>query len=300
MPLKRVCVAGLGLIGASLARAIKQVHPAAVVEGVDLPGEVARLRHSGIADRVESLDRFPEMAAEADLIVLAAPVQKIPDAVRTLAGVVKPSAIVTDVGGVKGPICKAGAEALGGGIFIGGHPMSGSERAGGLAADPLLFQGRSYILCPLPGVDHGKLLRMVKLVEDIGGRPITLDPADHDRLVGLTSHLPQLIATTIMHTILNAPNDRDLALKVAGRGFRDLTRVAASDLSQWRGVLDQNRKTINAILDEFEAALAQLRSALNDSPEDLAELWSAAAAARRRMVDREFKPVGGLRPSDEK
>ena len=169
-----------------------------------------------------------------------------------------------------------------------------------LAADPLLFQGRSYILCPLPGVDQGKLLRMVKLVEDIGGRPITLDPADHDRLVGLTSHLPQLIATTIMHTILNAPNDRDLALKVAGRGVRDLTRVAASDLSQWRGVLDQNRKTINAILDEFEAALAQLRSALNDSPEDLAELWSAAAAARRRMVDREFKPVGGLRPSDEK
>jgi prephenate dehydrogenase len=212
-----------------------------------------------------------------------------------LAGRLRPDALVTDAAGTKSTICACAEKILGGSAFIGGHPMAGSEKSGGQAADPLIFHGKPYVLCPLPGVDDRKMLDLMGFVESLGAKPITLDPSEHDRLVAMISHLPQLLATTLMRTVETAAHDRELAMKIAGNGFRDMTRLAASEFDPWEGVLATNRADIERALDEFERALAEVRARLADGT--IGETWRDVAAVRRRMLDRSFQPVSRSRPT---
>lgn len=289
MAFKRVVIAGFGLIGASFALAVRRVASTTVIEAVDVPEQLARLRGLGAADRVEPVDALPALAASADLVVLAAPAQHVAGHIDALAGAIGPGTLVTDVAGTKAAICAHAAKTLGGGSFIGGHPMSGSERSGAMAADALLFHQKPWILCPLPGLNADRMLELIGFVESLGGRPITLDPAEHDRLVAMISHLPQLLATALMRTVGGAVEDRDLAFKVAGNGFRDMTRLAASDFRQWDGVLAGNRGDIERALDEFEATWRDLRERLRGG--DVERIWNDAASMRRRMLDRTLEAV---------
>ncbi|MCC6157799.1 MAG: prephenate dehydrogenase/arogenate dehydrogenase family protein [Deltaproteobacteria bacterium] len=294
MAFRRVVIAGFGLIGASFALAVRRVAPATVIEAVDVPEQLARLRGLSAADRVESVDALPRLAVNADLVVLAAPAQHIPMLIDDVAGAIGPGTLVTDVAGAKSAICAHAAKTLGGGAFIGGHPMSGSERSGAYAADALLFHQRPWILCPLPGVNPDRMLDLIRFVESLGARPITLDPAEHDRLVAMISHLPQLLATALMRTVGGAVEDRDLAFKIAGNGFRDMTRLAASDFRPWSGVLSGNRADIERALDEFEATWRDLRRRLRDG--EIEGLWNEAATMRRRVLDRTLEAVPRTRP----
>ncbi|MCZ7585671.1 MAG: prephenate dehydrogenase [Deltaproteobacteria bacterium] len=252
------------------------------------------MRQAHIVNRVEAVEKLPHLAADSDLIVLATPVHTIPELMEGLRQAVQATALVTDVGGAKAAVCLAAEQSLGGSRFIGGHPMCGSERGSSRKADPLIFQGQSYLLCPLPGVDQDKLLSLVRLVEDFGAHPFTLDASDHDRLVSLISHLPQILATTLVHTVSRAAHDRGFAMKVAGNGFRDMTRIAASSFGPWDGVLAANGRAIEQALDEFEQALAQVRGLLQqgESGRDaLGRLWEDAASLRRGMTDQGFSVV---------
>jgi len=217
--MKSAAIAGLGLIGGSIARGLTAAGWRVV--GVDRPGPLrAALRARAIARG------FPTLAAAAvdvDVVVLAAPPRANLHLLRALSRLEPPPRVVTDVGSVKGPICAA-ARALGVKGFVGGHPMAGRERGGFAAGAPGLFAGRTWVLTP--GAPHArKTVRA--LVRALGARVVTMEPAAHDRAVAFVSHLPQLVSWALLAAAARDPV-ASRHLRVAGPGFADMTRLARS------------------------------------------------------------------------
>ncbi len=245
-------MAGLGLIGGSLARALTRAgYP---VIGLDRRPVLRRARRaraigSAAATLAEALER-------ADVLVLAAPPRVNLALLRQAARLARPGLVVTDVGSVKQPIC-AEAARLRLRQFVGGHPLAGTERAGFAASSARLFEGRSWILTP--GRGAGRAARVVAtLARTVGARPVRLGPAEHDRAVAFLSHVPQLVSWALLEAVrADAMGVRNL--RIAGPGFRDMTRLARSPRGLWRQILAQNRA-------EIRRALAAFRRALRDGP----------------------------------
>jgi prephenate dehydrogenase len=231
-----VAVVGLGLIGGSLARALTRA--GYTVVGVDRADVARRARRARAVARTAA--RLERAVAEADVIVLAATPAANLRLLRRVARAA-PDGLVTDVGSVKRPIARAAAS-LRVPRFVGGHPMTGSERSGFAASDADLFRGRPWILTPVraAAADMALLRRMVAAA---GARPVTMTPAQHDRAVAFLSHVPQLAAWALRDA---ARGDRVTArrLGMAGPGFRDMTRLARSPRRMWREILDQNRDEV--------------------------------------------------------
>jgi prephenate dehydrogenase len=243
-----VAVIGLGLVGGSIARALSAAGYR--VTGVDWPLVVRR----ALATRAVSAGRTrAEAAAECDLVVLAAPPATNLRLLRRLARVARPGLVLTDVSSVKGEIVhEARRLRLAG--FVGGHPMAGSEKRGFAASSAALFRGRPWWIVPAP---DGRATRAVRaLVRAAGARPITTDPAVHDRVMAFLSHAPQVVSWAI----LDAARADRLArrhLRQAGPGFRDMTRLARSPRPLWREILASNRLEVARALD---AVVRELRS----------------------------------------
>ena len=159
--------------------------------------------------------------------------------------------------------------------------MAGSERSGVEAAEPLLFSDRVYILCPYPDTPRGALLSLMDLVETLLAVPITLDPEEHDGIMALVSHLPQLVAVALMQTALAGDAEHAMLDKIAGRGFLEMTRLAASDYWIWKGILETNKEAVGNAVDRFSATLSNLKSRISD--ESTAVAWEQAAKQRRKM-----------------
>jgi prephenate dehydrogenase len=244
-----VCVGiiGLGLIGGSLARALTRAGHTVI--GVDRAPVGRRARAAGAIARAAATPE--EAAAEATIVVLAAPPEANLRMLRRLAPRVAAGQIVTDVGSVKTPICREAME-LGLAGFVGGHPMAGAETSGFRASRAALFEGRPWILTPASeGRPVPQALR--RLVRAVGARPVVLSPEDHDRAVAFLSHLPQVLAWALAAAVRADPVARR-HLRLAGPGYRDMTRLAASPRPLWREILGQNRR-------EVARALAGLRRA---------------------------------------
>jgi prephenate dehydrogenase len=242
-----VAVVGLGLVGGSLARALARSGWSVI--GVDRAGVRRRAQAVGAIARGAAT---PEgAAAEADLVVLAAP----PDAnlllLRRLARSGARS-VITDVSSVKAPICREAAR-LGLSSFVGGHPMAGAERSGFGASSADLFECRPWIVTPSALPAASRAVR--SMVRAVGGRPVTMTAAEHDRAAAFLSHVPQIVSWALLDAALRDPVARR-RLAVAGPGFRDMTRLAASSRGLWRQILGQNRP-------EVRRALAALRRALS-------------------------------------
>jgi prephenate dehydrogenase len=242
-----VAIVGLGLIGGSLARALTRAGYR--VLGVDRPAVRRRARTQGaVAQTVAT----PEGAAtRADVVVLAAPPRANLVLLRRLAGSASPGLVITDVGSVKGPIC-ALARRLGLRGFVGGHPVAGTEGRGFAAASADLFRGRPWALIPLPQGTRA-LSRVRALVRAVGARPVTVSARDHDRALAFLSHLPQVVSFALLDAVRHDPVAAR-HLRLAGPGFRDMTRLARSPRPLWREILGQNRA-------EVARALRALRSA---------------------------------------
>lgn len=246
-----VAVVGLGLIGGSLARALSRAgYP---VIGVDRPVVARRARASGaVARTVASVD---VAAGLSDLLVLAAP----PVAnLRLLRGLARsrPELVVTDVGSVKGPICRE-ADRLGV-AFVGGHPMAGTEGSGFDASSASLFRGRSWILCPGRRASARAVAAVRRLARDAGARPVRMSPAEHDRTMAFLSHLPQIVSWALVDAARADPVARR-RLSAAGPGFAGMTRLAASPPALWREILAQNRGETARALAAFTRALRRRR-----------------------------------------
>jgi len=277
---QRVAVVGLGLIGGSLAMAVRQAWPAALVIGID-NNDVLEA-----AIRLHAVDvgaDDPIVAAEADLVVLAAPGRENERMLARLPAIIPGEAVVTDVGSAKRSIVAAAAALPDRLSFVGGHPFAGSTRAGITAARPDLFRGRPWFLTPQSASD-AVMDRLRGLVRSVGGDPVSITPAEHDRLLAYLSQMPQVAASAIMQVVGEAVGDEGLGY--SGRGLAETTRLAASPASAWTDAYEANADHVGAAIDALIAVLSSMRDRL-DSPEAIAALFAAANQWRARLPRRQ-------------
>ena len=244
-----MAIAGLGLVGGSLARALSAKGYRVI--GLDHAPVVRQARRArAIAAGAPSL---AEALRQADVLVLAAPPRVNLRLLREAARRAPPNVVITDVGSVKQPIV-AEAVRLRLRGFVGGHPLAGTERSGFAASSAGLFAGRSWVLTPVRSSDPAALRAAARLARHAGARPLTLTPAEHDRAVAFLSHVPQLVSWALLEAVRADPvGARNL--RIAGPAFRDMTRLAASPRALWRQILAQNRREVARALDAFRRAL---------------------------------------------
>lgn len=255
---RRVCLVGLGLIGGSIGMALVQREKEVQVIGVDREAAAvaAAVRQEAVHWGTTDLARG---VAGADLVVLATPPGQMGPVARAMAPHLATGAVVTDVASTKQAVVSAIEAALPAEVaYLGGHPMAGSERAGIAAADPYLFENAVWAITPTARTTDRATELVNWLVTRLGAHPVLLDPQEHDLAVAAASHLPHLVATALVNTLVG----HEAALKLAGRGFRDTTRVAASDPRLWRQILLQNRDQVLKVLDRFRQNLDLLAAAL--------------------------------------
>ena len=283
----RVAIIGIGLIGSSLARVLQRDR---------LAGEiVVCTRRQETLDTARALklgDRFTHDPAEAargaDLIVVATPMSAYAEIARQIAPELAPGAILTDVGSVKGAAVRdLGAVVPPGVHFIPGHPVAGTEHSGPAAGFAEMFRDRWCILTPVPGTDPAALDRLTRLWQSAGMKVTIMDAAHHDMVLAITSHLPHLIAYTIVGTATDLEETlKSEVIKFSAGGFRDFTRIAASDPVMWRDVFLSNREAVLEMLQRFTEDLTALQRAIRWGEADkLEELFTRTRAIRRSIIE---------------
>jgi len=290
---RRLAIVGTGLLGASVGLAARA---AGVAEVVGADNDRRELRDALELEAITSRARSVEEAAEgADLIVAATPVRSLAG-VLVRAHVANPEAVLTDVGSTKlHLLAELQRSSTNLRRVIPGHPMAGSEERGARAARVDLFHGAAWVLTPAPHVDHQALRRLTSFVRDLGGRPLMLDPELHDQVAAFASHLPQLAATALMGAVAQVDSPAALRRLVAS-GFRDTTRVAASDPDLWVDICATNGPSIVAALDVLTSRLEVLRKLIAEGDRDgLREELAAARSARLRIPTKPGSSPRGLR-----
>ena len=276
-PFGSLAIAGLGLIGGSIARAAREQWPSCRITGIDDPAVVRRALAAGVLDAGPVA--FSQLEA-VELIVLAAPVFQNIELLKELGSAVRFPVVVTDVGGTKRAIVEA-ARALPAHLaFVGGHPLGGSERTGFDAARADLFKGRPWILTPEQKGSWDPVMRLSKFVAGLGSTVVVQDPALHDRVMALVSHLPQLTASALMDVVGRAP---DTPLSLAGQGLVDTTRLASSASSVWRDICLSNADAIGEALDQLIDRLQAVRAGL-ERGETIDGLFDEAGRWRAELM----------------
>jgi cyclohexadieny/prephenate dehydrogenase len=285
---KKLVLIGIGLIGSSVARIAmeKREIAAEVVANARTQATLDRVVELGIADRVE-LD--PAKAVEgADCVMLCAPVGAYAALAETIAPHLAPGCIITDVGSTKqsvirdvGPLVPAGVH------FVPAHPVAGTEYSGPDAGFTSLFQGRWTLLTPPPGTDEESVEKVAELWRRCGSMVESMEPAHHDRVLGIVSHLPHLIAFTICNTADALEEEsRQQVLKFAASGFRDFTRIAASDPVMWRDIFLNNREALLEMLARFmEDAQAMARAVRWGDPGYIEDSIRRGRVIRRSLIE---------------
>ncbi|KQU52998.1 cyclohexadienyl dehydrogenase [Sphingomonas sp. Leaf339] len=286
LPFARVSILGLGLIGSSVARAVRQAMPTVRLTGYDADPDVR-----ATALRIDLTDDVADSAGaavtDADLIVLCVPVGAIGTVAGEIAADLPAEAIVTDVGSCKTDVARALALALPGIAVVPAHPVAGTERSGPEAGFATLFAGRWCILTPAADADPVAVERVASFWRRLGADVETMTPEHHDRVLAVTSHLPHLIAYSIVGTAsdLEAVTESEV-IKYSAGGFRDFTRIAASDPTMWRDVFLSNREAVLEMLGRFSEDLAQLQRAIRWGDGDaLFDLFTRTRAIRRSIVE---------------
>jgi prephenate dehydrogenase len=279
----KLVIAGVGLIGGSLAQALARAHPAGRIVGIGRSeAPLRRALELGVVHEAALLDDAPALARAlggADLVVLAAPVAQTHTVLAALAPWLDAGALLTDAGSTKCDVVSAARAALGARIarFVPAHPIAGREASGVDAALPNLYAGRSVIVCPLPENEATGVARIRALWEAAGARVCMMAPEAHDRTFAAVSHLPHLLSFAYMEQLLDAP-DAAARMALAGTGFRDFTRLAGSSPEMWRDICMANRTALLDELDRYGAVLATLRQAVAQG--DGARLEHTFARAR--------------------
>jgi prephenate dehydrogenase len=273
----KIGIVGLGLIGGSIALRARELWPAGLVIAVDNKDvlEEAMRRHA-----IDVAADDPIVLAEADLVILAAPVKQNIALLAELDGNVHVPAVVTDTGSTKREILAAAADLPARFTFVGGHPLAGAAQGGLEHARPDLFQGRPWLLTPLARSDDPALAKLIDFVTALGAQPRILDPRAHDRLLAFLSHLPQLTASALMQVVGEAVGEEGLAL--AGRGLADTTRLASSPPDIWQDIAGTNADEIGPALDALIGVLQDLRRDLPEG-ERLNDVFVEAARWRASL-----------------
>ena len=287
----RVGIVGLGLIGGSIGLGLRKRAGVDQVVGFDVNQRAVdgALECGAIGAAADSLE---DAAGGVDLVVVATPVDLIPGVLERIASYVDPGAIVTDAGSAKTDVVAAGERCLGA-AFVGGHPMSGSERHGIDAANEDLFDDAWWIVTPTSATASKAYSTVTSVVVALGARPVALDPLTHDALVARLSHLPQLTASALVDVAI-AAGDREALLGLAGGGFRDVTRIAASNPDLWVAIIRSNRQAVLESLGGLGRRLEAVTSMISRQHWD--ELRSWLDRSRRARLDVFAKPDFGGTP----
>ncbi len=280
----RLTILGVGLIGGSLALALKKRGAVDQVVGWSRRGKtLQRALELGVIDRAEP---DPGVAVQgADMVVLCVPVGAMEDLFRQLVPHLGDETLLTDVGSTKGSVVQAARRAFGElpAGFVPGHPIAGIERSGVEAAFADLYQGRRVILTPLPESGRTAIDRVRTMWEQCGAEVVEMDVTHHDEVLAATSHLPHLLAYTLVDSLARMDESEEIFRFAAG-GFRDFTRIASSDPQMWHDICSANRDALLAVLERFSADLAQLSDAIRDADgEHLKQTFLRAKQARDRF-----------------
>jgi len=277
---RRAQIVGLGLIGSSVALALRRA-------GWTVTGRDA---NDARALRALEIDVVDALGADelAEVAFVATPVATIPGLVNELfAAAKRDDLIVTDVGGVKGPV----AGAISSPRFVGGHPMAGSEQEGPDGADADLFVGATWVLTPTLSTDGDAYSLIREIVMGFGADVVALEPARHDALVAVVSHVPHLTAANLMALAADASIEHAALLRLAAGGFRDMTRIAAGEPAIWPDIFRDNRAAVLDVLDALLVRLAKARELVAGGDRDgLLELLEYAKSARRNLPSRVVRP----------
>jgi prephenate dehydrogenase len=273
MPFKQATIIGTGLIGGSLALALKKRNLVRRIIGCDRAAVLERAQDCGA---IEIGMTNPAHAVNgSDLVVLAAPVIPILDLIERLGPSLPSKTLVTDVGSTKAEIVRRATKSFGknaGQRFLAGHPMAGKEQAGVEFADADLFEGATWLFTPLPkqNVHAGLCGEFVHCVEKLGAKVAVVDAKDHDRFCAWISHLPQMISTALAAALVDEFGSDAPVLEIGGRALREMTRISGSPYSMWRDIAITNRENLSDVLQKLEQRLAHIRENL-DSRELSAE-----------------------------
>ena len=266
----KVAIIGVGLIGGSLALVLKREGLALNIVGIGrgLPNLEA-------AQKLGIIDSFTrdigEGVKDADLVIVAVPVLKIAETIRQAAAHLKPGCIVTDVGSVKGAVITEVEPLIPEGVhFVPGHPIAGTENSGAEAAFPELYIGRKCILTPTQKTDAGALDAVRRVWEATGARVVVMDAGLHDMILAAVSHLPHMIAYTLVNTVGDIEDSGVDALSYSAGGFKDFTRIASSSPEMWSDICAMNKEQILKTIDAFSRRLESLRELIEK--EDLSAL----------------------------
>ncbi len=284
-PFAHIAVLGVGLIGGSLARALKRANEQVTITGYgDREDSLRRAVELGVIDRY--LLDLRQAVAAADAVVLAAPPAAVPPLLRRLAGALQPHCVVTDVASVKSPVVAAARAALGEHfpMFVPAHPIAGTEKNGVEASFAQLFEQRTVILTPAAETSPAARDGVAAMWRSTGAAVVELTAEHHDQVLAATSHLPHVLAYALVDCLARMQDRKEIFAYAAG-GFADFTRIASSSPEMWRDVCLANPAPILAALDDFEQHLQEVRSAVaaHDGPR-LLTIFSRARQARDRFI----------------
>jgi len=286
VPFSTIAIIGIGLIGSSIARAVRERTPDVRINAYD-SNEAVRTRavELGLADKVS--DTAGDAVREADLVIMCVPVGAMKAAGESIAPALPKQAIVSDVGSAKMAVARALREALPDATIIPAHPVAGTENSGPDAGFASLFHGRWCILTPHEGAAKANVDRLGDFWQRLGAKVEIMDAKHHDLVLAATSHLPHLIAYTIVGTADDLEGiTQGEVIKYSAGGFRDFTRIAASDPTMWRDVFLNNREAVLDVLQRFSEDLSMLQRAIRWGDGDtLFELFTRTRAVRRSIIE---------------
>lgn len=286
LPFERIAIIGLGLIGSSVARAVRAEMPTARLTGYDASAETRETaRALKLCDDVA--DSAGAAVTDADFVILCVPVGAIGEVAAGLAVDLPAETVISDVGSSKAGVSRALAKALPHHAIVPAHPVAGTERSGPEAGFATLFKGRWCILTPADDAPEGAVARVRAFWERLGSKVDVMDAAHHDMVLAITSHLPHLIAYTIVGTASDLESvTRSEVIKYSAGGFRDFTRIAASDPTMWRDVFLTNKDAVLEMLQRFSEDLTALQRAIRwDDGDALFDLFTRTRAIRRSIIE---------------
>ena len=283
----KVALIGIGLIGSSLARVMREKHLAGRIAIASKTSDTLERAHAlGLGDSYTTSNA--EAVRDADLVVVSVPVGASGRVAQDIAADLKPGTVVTDVGSTKTSVIEQMRPHIPPGVhFIPGHPIAGTEHSGPDAGFATLFEGRWCILTPLPGTDETALAELTAFWQACGSMVDRMEPDHHDRVLAIVSHLPQLIAYNIVGTASDLETvTKSQVIKYSASGFRDFTRLAASDPTMWRDVCLNNKDAILEMLARFSEDLSSLQRAIRWGDGDkLFELFSRTRHIRQSIIE---------------
>jgi prephenate dehydrogenase len=285
MDYSKITVIGLGLIGGSLAWALKRAGNVGEVYGVDIDdGAIDYAIREHIID-VGSTD-LRAGVNNADVVVIATYVGIIPKIAKSLASILSPDTTVTDVGSVKAKVVTEIENLLPKDVsFVGGHPIAGTERSGIFQASSELFKGKKCILTPTVNTSDESLVRVRKLWESVGAKVYTMTPEDHDRVFAYVSHLPHTVAYALLNSVASREGRTAEIFHFAGGGLKDFTRIGESSPEMWSDIFMANRENVLAAIVDFKKEIEKIRVTIEKGNfERLKDILSNAARFKKDLI----------------